>query len=198
MHHGQHPIYNRKPLTNTDTIKLRGEIIFIPTNETHAAGDAHVLEPILRTTSINLYLWDEKLVLSGRQILQWRCSHHFKVVIRREGHTVPLLETLLEFDPTPDTSWRTLRAEVDIPIKIHWEEKICVEISSESEMPVYDVRGVMVSYKEMKVYFMAFGNTKENGPSMIHIYKDEEWNKDWEILAGFGLDQSLMTGLEEL
>lgn len=183
---------------NTHKIKLRGEIISTPTNETYTKGDAHLLEPILRTVSINLYLWDERLVLSGRQFLQWRCSHQFKVIIKRDSDAIPLFESLMEFDPTPDTSWRTLRAEVDIPIHMHWEDKVCIEVISNGDMPLHDVRGVMMSYKEMKIWFMAFGNAKDNSPRLIHIYKDEDWNREREILAGLGLDQSLMAGLEEL
>lgn len=191
-------LFRKPPPTSTDTIKLRGEIIFIPTNETYTEGDAHLLEPILRTASINLYLWDERLVLSGRQFLQWRCSHHFKVIFKRDGDAIPLFESLMEFDPTSDTSWRTLRAEVDIPVPIHWEEKVCVEVSSEGVMPLHDVRGVMMSYKEMKIWFIAFGNAKDNSPRLTHIYKDEGWNRDRGILASLGLDQSLMYGLAEL
>ncbi|KUL87400.1 hypothetical protein ZTR_04719 [Talaromyces verruculosus] len=190
---------DRKSLpTNTDTIKLRGEIIFIPTNETYTEGDAHLLEPILRTVSINLYLWDERLVLSGRQFLQWRCSHQFKVMIKRDGDAEPLLESLLEFDPTSDTSWRALRAEVEIPVPINWEDRIYVDVCSDGAMPVYDVRGVMMADKEVEICFMAFGNAKGNGPKLIHVYKDEEWKWERGILAGLGLDQSLMAGLEEL
>lgn len=190
---------NRKPpSTKSDTIKLRGEIIFIPTNETYIEGDAHLLKPILRTVSINLYLWDERLVLSGRQFLQWRCSHRFKIIIKRDGDTIPLFESLMEFDPTADTSWRTLRAEVDIPIFIHWEEKVYIEVSSDGDMPLYDVRGVMISYKEMKIWFMAFGDAKDNSPRLMHVYKDEDWKRDRELLAGLGLDQSVMYGLAEL
>lgn len=191
-------MHRKPPPTNTDTIKLRGEIIFIPTNETYTEGDAHLLEPILRTVSINLYLWDERLVLSGRQFLQWRRSQQFKVLIKRDGGAKTLLESLLEFDPTPDTSWRTLSAEVDIPIHIHWEEKVCIEVSSDGDMPVHDVRGVMTAYKEMKVCFKAFGNAKDNGPRLIHIYKDEDWIREQEILTGLDLDKPLMAGLEEL
>ena len=65
-------------------------------------------------------------------------------------------------------------------------------------MPLYDVRGVMMSYKEMKIWFMAFGDAKENSPRLMHVYKDEDWKRDRELLAGLGLDQSLMYGLAEL
>ena len=119
-------------------------------------------------------------------------------MIKRDGDAEPLLESLLEFDPTPDTSWRALRAEAEIPVPINWEDGICVEVGSDGAMPVYDVRGVMTADKEVDICFMAFGNAKGNGPKLIHVYKDEEWNRERGILAGLGLDQSLMAGLEEL
>lgn len=119
-------------------------------------------------------------------------------MIKRDGDAEPLLESLLEFDPMPDTSWRSLRAEVEIPVPINWEDRICVEVGSDGAMPVYDVQGVMMADKEVEICFMAFGNAKDNGPRLIHVYKDEEWNRERRILAGLGLDQSLMAGLEEL
>jgi hypothetical protein len=190
---------NRKPPpTNTDTIKLRGEIIFIPTNETYTEGDTHLLEPILRTISINVYLWDERLVLCGRQLLQWRCSHEFKVVIKRDGDSIALFESLMEFNPMPDTSWRTLRADFEIPVHIHWDDKVCVEVNTDGDMPVYDVRGVVLGHKELKVQFMAFGNAKDNGPRLMHLYQDEDWNRERAILARLGLDQALVAGIEDL
>ncbi|QGA21037.1 hypothetical protein EYB26_008747 [Talaromyces marneffei] len=188
----------KPPPTSTETIKLRGEIIFIPTNETYAESDSHLLEPTLRTLSIHLYLWDDRLVLSGRQFLQWRCSHKFRVVIRRDGDSGPLFESLIEFDRSPDTSWRTLRAEIEIPTRMHWEDKVRCKVGSDGNMPVYDVRGVVLGHKEMRIQFMAFGNTEDNGPRLMHIYKDDDWNREREILAGLGFDKSVMAGLEEL
>lgn len=134
-------------------------------------------------------------MLSGRQFLQWRCSYQFNVIVKRDGNAVTLLESLLQFDPTPDTSWRTLRAEVDIPIHINWEDKLCVEVASDGDMPVYDVRGLVLGYKELAIRFVAFGNAENNSPRLMHIYKDEGWNRERETLAGLGLDKSVMAGL---
>ncbi|EED13628.1 hypothetical protein TSTA_098840 [Talaromyces stipitatus ATCC 10500] len=91
-----------------------------------------------------------------------------------------------------DTSWRTLRAEVEIPMRIGWEDKVCVEVSSDGDMSVYDVRGVLMGCKEMKIHFMAFGNAKNNGPRLTHVYRDEAWIRDRDVLAGCGLDRSVM------
>jgi hypothetical protein len=193
------PLYYRKtPNIGEEIIKLRGEIIFVPTNETYAEGDPHPSEAIFRTMSINLFLWDERLLPSGLQFLPWRCSHEFKVTFQRDDDPDSVMESIIQFHPSADTSSRTLTAEVDIQMRFKWVEKICVDVSSNGPMPVYDIRGVVVGFRDMEVRVRAFGEAEDSVPKLMYVYKDEAWNSDRELYARYHLDNLLMDGLEGL
>ncbi|OKL62847.1 hypothetical protein UA08_01811 [Talaromyces atroroseus] len=186
------------PDIEEEIIKLRGEVEFVVTYETYIKGDPRPTEAILRTMSINLFLWDDRLLVSGLQFLRWRCSHEFKLTIKREADPDSAMEWILPFQPRSDTGSRTLTAEVDIPMRFQGVETMLVEIGSNGPMPVYDIRGVVLGFRNMHIRIRAFGEDEDCVPKSRHVYKDEAWNRDCEILARHHLDSLLMDGLDGL